>query len=328
MTATNQDVSLPEGFTVRAPRLEDAERVAALINARSIADTGSPALSVSDILLYWNEPGRDLSDEDWLVVAPDDRLAAFLELYESEPYTVFEFDSYVHPDYAGLGIESALLAIIEPRARRELHRAPEGERVVLHTFSPSQATATHQILEAHGYVHIRDGLTMLIEFDSAPETSLPVGVTIRPAVIGQDERAVWETAEAAWEDHWGYAPMPFDEFRYYRIEAQSDFDPTLWHLAEVDGSLAGVALCLPERAGFDGAGWISLLGVRREFRGRGIGLALLRHVFADFYRRGFHRVGLGVDASSLTGADRLYRRAGMQEVKREFTFEKVLREAS
>jgi hypothetical protein len=39
-------------------------------------------------------------------------------------------------------------------------------------------------------------------------------------------------------------------------------------------------------------------------------------------------VGLGVDASSLTGADRLYRRAGMQEVKREFTFEKVLREAS
>jgi ribosomal protein S18 acetylase RimI-like enzyme len=120
--------------------------------------------------------------------------------------------------------------------------------------------------------------------------------------------------------------MPFEEFQYYRVESLGDrFDPTLWHLAEVDGALAGVAICLEGKRRDDPTGWVSLLGVRREFRGRGIGEALLRSAFADFYRRGYRKVSLGVDASSLTGADRLYRRAGMREVKRGFYYEKELR---
>ena len=58
-------------------------------------------------------------------------------------------------------------------------------------------------------------------------------------------------------------------------------------------------------------GWVSTLGVRRPWRKKGLGLALLLHSFGEFYRRGKKKVGLGVDSGSLTGALNLYKKAGM-----------------
>jgi ribosomal protein S18 acetylase RimI-like enzyme len=56
-------------------------------------------------------------------------------------------------------------------------------------------------------------------------------------------------------------------------------------------------------------------------------LALLQHSFAEFYRRGMRRVGLGVDAQNLTGALRLYERAGMHSdpARQHCIYEKELR---
>ncbi len=319
---------LPAGFTIRAPRIEDASEVADLINARAVAISGKPSVSVSDILMYWNDPERNLDDEDWLVVAPNGQIAAFMELYEYEPYTVFEVDFHVHAEFDARGIDRALLDLIEKRARREMHRAPDGERVALHAFASAQDTTTQQHLELAGFIHIRDHLRMLIDLADRPTPAIPDGITIRPMVRNQDERAIWQTADTAWIDHWGYAPMPFEEFRYFHFDSHESFDPSLLHLAVDGDQVAGVAICRAERAGMENTGWISVLAVLREYRGRGIGQALLLHVFEDFARRGYANVGLGVDASSLTGADRLYRRVGMHEFSREYTYEKVLREAT
>jgi ribosomal protein S18 acetylase RimI-like enzyme len=72
-------------------------------------------------------------------------------------------------------------------------------------------------------------------------------------------------------------------------------------------------------------GWVDTLGVRRPWRRQGLAEALLYHSFAELRRRGLTRVGLGVDAHSLTGATRLYEKVGMRAI-RDFTlFEKELR---
>ena len=75
----------------------------------------------------------------------------------------------------------------------------------------------------------------------------------------------------------------------------------------------------------EGIGWVSSLGVRRPCRKRGLGLALLRHAFSEFYRRGKRKVGLGVDAQNLTGALRLYENAGMHVHQTFDQYEKELR---
>ena len=74
-----------------------------------------------------------------------------------------------------------------------------------------------------------------------------------------------------------------------------------------------------------GIGWIRTLGVRRSWRKRGLGEALLLHSFTDFYGRGMKIIGLGVDAQNPTGATRLYQKVGMHAASEFVTYEKELR---
>ncbi len=72
-------------------------------------------------------------------------------------------------------------------------------------------------------------------------------------------------------------------------------------------------------------GYVHTLGVRRPWRRRGIALALLHHSFGEFFNRGKSKVSLHVDAKSLTGATRLYEKAGMHVDRLSHNYEKELR---
>jgi mycothiol synthase len=76
---------------------------------------------------------------------------------------------------------------------------------------------------------------------------------------------------------------------------------------------------------FDGKPWVGTLGVRKPWRGRGIGEALLRRSFLEFHRRGHDHVALGVDAANETGATALYERVGMHVTHQFDEYEKRLR---
>jgi ribosomal protein S18 acetylase RimI-like enzyme len=69
---------------------------------------------------------------------------------------------------------------------------------------------------------------------------------------------------------------------------------------------------------------VGALGVRRPWRGRGLGRALLLRTFAEFRRRGVTRVTLGVDAENPTGATRLYESVGMDVELEAVVYEKTL----
>jgi ribosomal protein S18 acetylase RimI-like enzyme len=121
---------------------------------------------------------------------------------------------------------------------------------------------------------------------------------------------------------------PFEEglahFKHM-MTGYEGFDPSLFFLAMDGDEIAGISLCPPSAIGDGTMGWVGTLGVRRPWRKRGLGLALLRHSFGEFYRRGMHKVGLGVDAENLTGALRLYENAGMHIESAFDLFEKELR---
>ncbi len=66
-------------------------------------------------------------------------------------------------------------------------------------------------------------------------------------------------------------------------------------------------------------------GTRRPWRKLGLGLALLHQSFYVFYQRQTRTVKLMVDSRNLTGATRLYERAGMHITQLFYTYEKELR---
>ena len=132
----------------------------------------------------------------------------------------------------------------------------------------------------------------------------------------------------AFRDHWGFIEVPFDQgFRQWRHAAVElrPMDPSLWFLAVDGDQIAGIALCRARSDEDPEMGWVNTLGVGRAWRQRGLGLALLQHAFLALEQTGARRVGLGVDAQSLTGATRLYTKAGMMPTRQGVLYELELR---
>jgi ribosomal protein S18 acetylase RimI-like enzyme len=66
--------------------------------------------------------------------------------------------------------------------------------------------------------------------------------------------------------------------------------------------------------------------VRRDWRGKGLALALLHDLFGVYYANGVREIGLSVDADSPSSAPSLYTRAGMHVTKNIDIYRKTLRE--
>lgn len=310
--------------TFRRPVLADAQAVADLINACSIEETGVPSATLDEIRSDWTSPGADPARDCWVVEAPRGDLIGSMWVGHATLPSL-RMDGCVHPGHRSRGIGSALLALGVDRAREMAAEAPAGTRVsVIHGVLHGSKGA--RLLAANGFEPVRANLMMRIDMTEPPAVPIwPEGIAVRTARPGQDERALHPAEMEAFEDHSDSRPLGFDEWFHARTLGGADFDPTMWFLAMDGEDIAGAALCLREVPEDPRCGLVDKLSVRRAWRRRGIGLALLRHAFGEFYRRGTWSVALSVDPESITGAQRLYERAGMRVVRRIDAYERELR---
>ncbi len=315
---------LPAGYTVRAAQLADASATAEIINASESLDIGGPNTSADALRRIWRSPDH-APDDSLLVVTPDGRIVAALNRFPVGAHLV-EFQGFVAPDARGLGIGAALLDLVEAEARsRALAAALAPADVRLTTDVWSSNTGGRTLLERRGFTLTRRWERMLIEMDGAPRPpEPPAGVTIRAFIPGEDDRPFAEAMEEAQSDEWGHIPLSVAQWRYFHIESLVNFDPTLYFVAEEEGRIIGGALCSWERPGEPEVGHVRYLAVRRPWRGRGVGMALVRSVIATFFARGKRMVGLGVDADSPTHANLLYRRAGMRAINTTCIYSRTL----
>jgi mycothiol synthase len=309
----------PNDLRVRAPVMADLEAVTALLDAYDIAAYGAADNTVEEVLAEWQGPRFTLAADAWVVVAPGGQIIGYAEMPASEPTQIHSY-ARVHPAHRGRGIGTRLVQLVEARARQLAAAAPPGAPVTIANGIFSVDDAARRLLEQRGYTPVRHFWRMAIELDHAPPAPVwPTGIAARTFVLGQDERAVFAAVDEAFADHWRHTPADFAEW-VQRRTGRAGFDPTLWFLATASDALAGAALCRYQRD----SGWVSQLAVRRPWRQRGLGMALLRQSLSEFYRRGTRTVGLGVDAHNLTGATRLYERAGMHVARQLDLYEKEL----
>jgi mycothiol synthase len=195
-----------------------------------------------------------------------------------------------------------------------------GERILSGAWSDHDALLRELVGRGFGLVRHSHRMEIDLDTPTAP-ASWPHGIGIRAFEPG-DERTFYELEQETFVDTWEPQEETYEEWSHWMLEP-STFTPELWFLAHDDGEPAGIAICHP-RAGSDDLGWVRVLGVRRPWRRRGVGRALLLHAFTQFRLRGFSRAGLGVDAESLTGAHRLYESAGMHVAARFDIYEKAV----
>ncbi len=287
---------------VRRPAAADAARVAALMTAAERADGVTEETVEADVRDHWRR--LDLSRDAWLVETENGELAGYADA-DTIAAGRYRADGYVEPTLRGLGIGALLVQLTEARAR-ELAGAAEQDVQLFNALAASN-DAGRRLLEARGYDLARRYQRMAIELAVAPDPPvLPPTVVARAIDAERDGPAVHAALEEIFADHWDPVSVPYDQWRSSHLGGEG-FDPGLWIVAEDGGEVAGVAACRRRHGG----GFVDELGVRRPWRGLGLGLGLLRLAFGEFWKRGERRVALSVDSDSLTGATRLYERAGM-----------------
>ncbi len=214
----------------------------------------------------------------------------------------------VRPDKRGLGYGSDIVARAERRLAEE--GAPR-----YHAWATAGDELAAELFRIRGFTGVRRFWEMEIDLGDEPPAAPPVAVDS----FREDEGPAFHAAlEEAFADHWEPHPEPFDSW-WQRQIGRSNYDPTLWFVIRDGDEIAAIARNEIRGSG----GYIGALGVRRAWRGRGHGRALLRHSFRAFHERGLRRVTLGVDAANPTGATRLYESVGMHATREDVVWEKI-----
>jgi ribosomal protein S18 acetylase RimI-like enzyme len=164
-----------------------------------------------------------------------------------------------------------------------------------------------------------------------PETVLDPGlelVTFGPAL----HEPVRLAHNAAFRDHWGSEPRDEEAWGFVVNDPQARPDLSGVVLDRSTGAVAGYQLATHDAEaalsrGFR-EGYTELLGVRREFRGRGIAQVLLADAMRRFADAGMDVASLDVDSENPTGALALYVKMGYAAVNRSMAWDKDLEPAA
>ncbi|HRE46141.1 MAG TPA: GNAT family N-acetyltransferase [Aggregatilineales bacterium] len=319
---TQETVSLH----VRPATMDDVEAIVDVLNAAQTADGGDPITSAEDAKREWEDPMTNLTTDTFILATAEGRVVAYGDVFDKrEPLTRVYHFGRVHPDFWGQGVGTRLLQILEERAHQSIPKAPPHARIAFSSSVDNRCLGSAKLLQDNGYTLVRRYLQMRIELNQViPAPVVPEGITIRAFRPGEDDRPLFDAHSEAFQDHWGYQPMPYEQFEHHFYKGEK-VDPAIYFLAVEGNQIAGYSLCLNEIPDDLDMGWIDLVGVRRPWRKKGVASALLRASFLALQARGKKRAGLGVDASSLTDATRVYTNVGMASHHEWHRYEKEIR---
>jgi GNAT superfamily N-acetyltransferase len=307
-----------QSTAIRPATLSDLQAVLHVRQAQEVSDSGTPMTTAGYLTAEWEALGPRLAEQTWVVVTTDGSLLACAELVHEDG--VFVPRLWVLPDHRESGLEMALLDRVEQWACATRHE--EGAASV--TFF-AQATSAHpaaqQALLRSGFVVTSTYEKMDLVLREPPATPKVIAdIEIRPFAVGHDAEMVYRADEEAFQDQRGHMPRTFERWSQRLNLGGETHDPSLWLIAWDADAVAGVALGEVVR----GVGWIHHLSVRRPWRRRGLGAALMLSALGAFYRRGVGAVRLNVDAQSLTNAHQLYRRLGFSVIGTYCNYEKTV----
>lgn len=248
-----------------------------------------------------------MPQEHRLVVTDTGEPAGLLTIERDPAAKTFFVDSYAVPAHGPALLPSLVTMGLDTAAR-----VVDGDGWKVEAGAFLQDEVYLDVLQAAGFVEVRRFWHMQIglgpQHRVAPAP--PSSVTLTVASTEEEWRLLHRIDEVAFAEHFGFVSHPYEEWMPWFWDRR-DARPDLWWIAWLDGEPVGLCLQDDSRADRQG-GYVRVLGVVPEARGRGIATWLLRSVFAQAASEGRTFVGLTVDSDNTTGATALYERAGMK----------------
>jgi len=288
--------------------IEDAPAIAELLLASDLAVLGRSDYTLTEV--EGDLRRSDLEHTGWY--DESGTLIGYGWVGRFEQTSKIEFDAYVHPEHdSALGDE--VLATLEARGL-ELAAGAGHDHALLDTGAYREDERTRGWLAGRGFEIATTFTRMRIDLpdpQTAPEP--PTGVVVRRSDADADDlRLALDIHEKAFTEHYGHVPRTFETFRDQFYEHGPDWS-SLW-IGEVDGQPAGLLIGTQQFVEEENAGYVRIVGVLAETRGRGLAKALLQTYFAASQEDGRTAVLLHVDQANVTNALGLYESVGMRSV--------------
>lgn len=313
--------SLPEGWTLRRPTLDDLPAILAMVHASDMAAVGEADFTADEVREALTDPGTDMTRDSWVALDESGTIVGWTYPHNANGGDRDFIEVYVWPS-RGVPAQRPLLELILARVAER--GAERGHPV--YTVRAGAIPNEKDYIEAladHGFVFNRQHARMRMSLDGVAPTppEPPAGITIR--ALRHDDEAEMRAFHAVIEE--AFRDTDHLAVSYEAWCRQVDAEPTKtwneWLVALAGDDVAGA---LQSADGEEDEGWVKRLAVGREHRRRGIGEALLRHAFAVYAGNGRKQAGLGVDMANPTRAVRLYLSVGLTPLYQADIYEKAL----
>lgn len=331
----NAEITIPNapaipGLTFRRFRGEaDYPHMAALIAACKVADGVERSTSVDDIARTYRHLENCDPQTDMLFAEVDGRVIAYGRIWWddlSDGIRLYHPFGFLHPDWRGKGIGTAIWEAGEARARLIAAGHPKETPRFFQVEPYETEKALVTLLEQRGYQPTRYETHMLRDLSEPfPEAPMPPGLEVRP-VKPEHIRPIFEASNEAFRDHWGARDESEEE---YKSQLESpEFRPDLWKVAWAGDQIASVIHNFVDQKENEEyqrkRGYTEGICTRRSWRKLGLARSLLVQSMKMFKEMGMTETALSVDSQNLSGAFRLYEGVGYRKVKQQIIFRKPM----
>lgn len=290
----------------RSPNMDDAQQALDLMIRCDIHESGEADSELEDLVNDWGE--IDLGQDAWMVLSPEQNVIGYASVIPWGPD--LKYDIYVEPTLDDNQIVSELLTCCETRGA-ELAKGDD-PKANAKCYAVSVNQRLGNALANAGFLFAKYVFNMQTQFDTPPPpVQLPEGISIRNLIAEQDDQQIYDVIQSAFERPGRTAPS-FQDWKSFMLRPDI-FKPELWFLAMKGEEMVGA--CLSYQYSETDSGWVRQLGVLEAVRRTRLGSALLQTTFAEFYKRGFKKVGLAVESDNLR-ALRFYEGVGMKQIRR------------
>ncbi len=302
------------GLAWRPLTLDDVPDLHALIAKIEIADQVPRRTSLEEVGMWLRMPGHDLTTDSLVGLDHTGQMRAYgvVQIRPGDRTCVRAFlEGGVDPEWRGGGLGRALVAWMEGRGRQMLAATGRSGPARLAAHVDESAKGYRQLYAAAGFSPIRWYTDMRRDLTEPPaEVALPDGVHLETWRPDLDD-AVREAHNDAFRDHWGSQPLSADTWHSFWPGPHGAPE---WSLVALDEGGSVVGYLIAERIGAEmqgfSSGHVQLLGVRRQWRRRGLASALLAEAMRLFRDGGMQYATLDVDTDNPNGALGFYERLG------------------
>ena len=332
--ATPTYLSHPPSYRWRPVEMSDIPAIQQMIATTLVVDQVEAVASAERMEQILSMVGDQLVTHTRAALLPNGEIVAIGLIFtrsDEEEHTAM-FNTIVHGEHRGQGVETMLLQWIEERVRQAFAELADGKPQLIRVGCPDHLVDQIALYEQSGFQPVRYAYKMQRELGAfEPEKALPTGLRLVQWSEACDP-ALRQTFNVAFQGHWGLPEMTEALWQQFLVGVPQ-FRGDLTFLAldsdESDRERI-VGFCLNwvdedknAQTGV-GEGWIEAIGVIPTWRGRGIAEVLLHHTLNAFRAEGLDYAALDVDTQNPTGALRLYEKLGFAAVKRTIIFAKNL----